>query len=218
MRNTFFFQPTATEPLTLKANGKEVVFTTKDGKKAKRGTGSELAQKLAQPGWFQSADDMYYIVTDAWKDDRRISNSKTVESAVNNAAIHMIIEKDGVVYTVSLRTPQRAEYELRELGVNKDNRDKEVEALALFRRQIIDAYAPNYSNGEPLPNNVKKDCKPTNIRITNGTINNIKNGEQQEFRKLTEVSDLNLSDDPYTLTELIEDGELEIGYLSLIHI
>lgn len=212
MRNTFFFQPTATEPLTLKANGKEVVFTTKDGKKAKRGTGKELAEKLAQPGWFQSADDMYYIVTDAWKDDRRVSNSKTVESAVNNAAIHMIIEKDGVVYTVSLRTPQRAEYELRELGVNQDNRSKEVEALSLFRRQIIDVYAPNYSNGEALPNNPRKDCKPTNIRITNGSINNIKNGEQQEFRKLTEVSDLNLSDDPYTLTELIEDGELEIGY------
>lgn len=211
MRNTFFFQPTATEPMILKANGKDVVFTTKDGKKAKRGTGKMLAEKLAQPGWLQSqVVDAYYIVTDAWKDDRRISNSKNVDSAVNNAAIHMILEdKDGYVYTVSLRTPQRAEYELRDLGVNKADRDKEVEALSIFRRQILNAYCPEYTNGKPLPQNPLKDCKPVNLRISNGTINN--NPDQHQFRKLTEVSDLNLSDDPYVLTEMLEEGELEIG-------
>lgn len=211
MRNTFFFQPTATEPMVLKANGKDVIFTTKDGKKAKRGTGKMLADKLAQPGWLQSqVVDAYYIVTDAWKDDRRISNSKNVDSAVNNAAIHMILEdKDGYVYTVSLRTPQRAEYELRDLGVNKADRDKEVEALSIFRRQILNAYCPEYTNGKPLPQNPLKDCKPVNLRISNGTINN--NPDQHQFRKLTEVSDLNLSDDPYVLTDMLEEGELEIG-------
>ena len=211
MRNTFFFQPTATEPMVLKANGKDVIFTTKDGKKAKRGTGKMLAEKLAQPGWLQSqVVDAYYIVTDAWKDDRRISNSKNVDSAVNNAAIHMILEdKDGYVYTVSLRTPQRAEYELRDLGVNKADRDKEVEALSIFRRQILNVYCPEYTNGKPLPQNPLKDCKPVNLRISNGTINN--NPDKHQFRKLTEVSDLNLSDDPYVLTEMLEEGELEIG-------
>lgn len=211
MRNTFFFQPTATEPIVPKANGKDVIFTTKDGKTAKRGTGKMLAEKLAQPGWLQTQIvDAYYIVTDAWKDDRRISNSKNVSSAVNNAAIHMILEdKDGYVYTVSLRTPQRAEYELRDLGVNKEDRDKEVEALSIFRRQILDAYCPEYTNGKPLPQHPLKDCKPVNLRISNGTINN--NPDNHQFRRLTEVSDLNLSDDPYVLTEMIEEGELEIG-------
>lgn len=212
INNTFFFQPSATTPITLKANGEEVSFITKDGKIAKRGTGKELSDKLEQPGWLQTADDVYYIVTDAWKDDRRVSNSKTIDSAVNNAAIHMVIEKDGVVYTTSLRTPQRAEYELRELGVNRQNIDNELEALSLFRKQIIQTYAPNYINGEPLPSTPRKDCKPINLRISNGTINNIKQNEQPVFRKLTEVSDLNLSSDPYTLTNMIEEGELEIGY------
>ena len=212
IKNTFFFQPSATTPIILKANGQDVTFITKDGKIAKRGTGKELSDKLEQPGWLQTVDDVYYIVTDAWKDDRRVSNSKTIDSAVNNAAIHMIIEKDGVVYTTSLRTPQRAEYELRELGVNRKNIDNELEVLSLFRKQIIQTYAPNYINGEPLPSTPRKDCKPINLRISNGTINNIKQNEQPVFRKLTEVSDLNLSNDPYTLTNMIEEGELEIGY------
>lgn len=213
MRNTFFFQPNATEPLILKANGEEVKFVDKNGNIAKRGTGKQLAELLAIPGWFSSIDDCYYIVTDAWKDDRRVSNSKTIDSAVNNAAIHLILEKDGVVYTVSIRTPQRAEYELRELGINKDNISKEIEALCLFRRQVIDAYAPNYTKGQKLPTIADKSCKPTNVRISNGSINNVRNEQDEhEFRKLTEVDDINLSDDPYEITEAIEEGDLEIGY------
>lgn len=210
--NTFFFKPDATEPLILKANGKDVTFTTKDGKKAKRGTGKQLAELLAQPGWIQTLDDAYYIVTDAWKDDRRLSNSKLENSAINNAAMHLILEKDGVVYTASLRTPQRAEYELRDLGATRENIDKQIEELISLRKQILFAYAPNYTNGQPLPNNPNKDCKPSNLRISNGTINNIKKDEQPVFRKLTEVTDLGLSDDPYSLTEMVEEGELEIGY------
>ena len=104
--NTFFFQPTATEPLVLKANNKEVEFTTKDGKKAVRGTGAQLAEKLAIPGWLSTADDVYFIVTDKWMASRR---EDIKSNPVADLAVHMIIEKDGVVYTASLRTVARAQ-------------------------------------------------------------------------------------------------------------
>ena len=96
VKNTFFFQPTATEAMPITVANNPVVFKTKDGKIAKRGTGSELAEKLATPGWLKSIDDVYCIVTSS-------THTLKGQSAIDNLAIHIIIEKDGVIYNTSLR-------------------------------------------------------------------------------------------------------------------
>lgn len=207
--NTFFFQPTATEPLVLKANNKEVEFTTKDGKKAIRGTGSQLAENLAIPGWLATADDVYYIVTDKWMASRR---QDIRSNPIADLAVHMIIEKDGVVYTASLRTVSRAQQELKELGVSDDNTQKDLDNLMRLRTRIIEAYCNNYQNDPTLPSKPRKDVKPVNLRISNGQINNQKENNLPKYRKLTEVYDLQITSDPYALTDALESGEIEIGY------
>lgn len=207
--NTFFFQPTATEPLVLKANNKEVEFTTKDGKKAIRGTGAQLAEKLAIPGWLATADDVYFIVTDKWMASRR---EDIKSNPIADLAVHMIIEKDGVVYTASLRTVSRAQSELRELCVSEEDAQKDLDKLMRLRARIIEAYCNNYQNDPTLPSKPRKDVKAVNLRISNGQINNQKENNLPKYRKLTEVEDLQIPSDPYELTDALESGEIEIGY------
>lgn len=207
--STFFFQPTATEPLVLKANNRDVEFTTKDGKKAIRGTGAQLAEKLAVPGWLASADDVYFIVTDKWMASRR---QDIKSNPIADLAVHMIIEKDGVVYTASLRTVSRAQQELRELGVSEEETQKDLNNLMRLRTKIIEAYCNNYQNDPTLPSKPRKDIKPVNVRISNGQINNQKENNLPKYRKLTEVEDLQIPSDPYELTDALESGEIEIGY------
>ena len=83
-------------PITV--NGKDVQFITKDGKPAVRMPGSELAKKLAIPGWLATADDVYYVVTSTPQ-----NMSRSVNDFIDIAAIHLIIEKDGMVYNASLK-------------------------------------------------------------------------------------------------------------------
>lgn len=207
--STFFFQPTADQPMVLKANGKDVVFTTKDGKVAKRGTGRQLSENLAIPGWLNSADDVYYIVTDKWISDRRDSIKK---NPVADLAVHVVIEKDGVVYVASLRTPQKAQEELTRLHVSQEEITKDLDNLIRLRTKIIQAYCSNYQNDAKLPSTIRKDVKPGNLRISNGQIANQKDGVTPKYRKLTEVGDLQIPSDPYELTDALESGEVEIGY------
>lgn len=207
--STFFYQPTAETPLEIRANGKEVVFTTKDGKVAKRGTGKQLAEHLAQPGWLSTADDIYYIVSDRWDPNRREAIKK---NPIGDLAIHMIIEKDGVVYTASLRTTAKAQEELRRLGVQEDKASEDLNKLTRLRSRIIEAYCSNYQNDATLPSVPKKTVKPVQLRISNGSISNQKDGLVPIWRKLTEVGDLGVPSDPYELTDAIESGEVELGY------
>ena len=129
-----------------------------------------------------------------------------------SSSVNMIIEKDGVVYTASLRTVARAQSELRELGVSEEDAQKDLDKLMRLRARIIEAYCNNYQNDPTLPSKPRKDVKAVNLRISNGQINNQKENNLPQYRKLTEVEDLQIPSDPYELTDALESGEIEIGY------
>lgn len=207
VKNTFFFQPTATEAMPITVANKPVVFKTKDGKIAKRGTGSELAEKLATPGWLKTIDDAYCIVTSS-------THALKGQSAIDNLAIHIIIEKDGIVYNTSLRAiSDKLISDLMNQGLSQEQVNEQISGLRSLREKIIRQYAPNYNIDGKLPIEAAKHVKPTNLRISNGTLNNqTDSAGNPVFRGLHEVADFGISSDPQVLSEQIKSGEVELGY------
>lgn len=207
VKNTFFFQPTATEAMPIAVANKPVVFKTKNGKIAKRGTGSELAEKLATPGWLKSIDDAYCIVTSS-------THVLKGQSAIDNLAIHIIIEKDGIVYNTSLRAiSDKLISDLLNQGLSQEQVNEQISGLRSLREKIIRQYAPNYGIDGKLPVEAAKHVKPTNLRISNGTLNNQTDSNGNPvFRGLHEVADFGISSDPQVLSEQIKSGEVELGY------
>lgn len=208
IQNTFFYPPTAQDIMPLKVAGKELVILTKDGKVANRGSGSQLAENLAVPGWLEQADDVYYVVTSS------TNSMNSNEQAIDNLAVHMLIEKDGKVYNASLRAvTQELQNELARLGVLQQDIDNQILNLRTLRSKIIRAYAPQYFTTKQLPTTALKHVKPTNLRQSNGTLNNQTNEEGiPVYRKLSEVEDFSIPTDPVELSEQIENGQIEIGY------
>jgi len=110
--NTFFFQPDTDEVMPITVGGKPITFTSKSGGKVERRPGSELAEKLAIPGWLSTADDVYYVVT-SFKHDM------TFEDAIDNLAVHVMIEKDGKLYNASVRAINQSLYDnMRDAGMS----------------------------------------------------------------------------------------------------
>ena len=209
--NTFFYQPLADEVMPIRTSNQPVEFITKDGKKAERRPGRELAEKLAQPGWINTIDDAYYVVT-------RSTHDMTSSQALDNLAIHLIIEKDGIVYNASLRAiSDELRKELLNIGVPVEEVDSQIEKLRALRTQIINAYAPNYFTNPTLPTTALKHVKPVGLRISNGSLDNQidKNG-LPVYRSLTEVEDFGLSSDPQEMTDQLltpdSDNGVELGY------
>lgn len=209
--NTFFYQPTSEQIMPIRTANKPVEFITKDGKKAERMPGKALAERLAIPGWINTIDDAYYVIT-------QNTHDMSGMTAIDNLAIHLIIEKDGKVYNTALRaiTPQLID-ELRQIGMSQEDVDAQVNALRQLRQSIIRAYAPNYANNKALPTTALKHVKPVGLRISNGSLNNqIDSNGLPIYRRLTEVEDFEISSDPQTLTEQIinpdDQNGVELGY------
>ena len=205
--NTFFYQPNTDEVMPITVAGKDVEFITKDGKKAERRPGSQLAQKLATPGWLRSVDDAYYVVTSS-------IHQMSGQSAIDNLAVHLIIEKDGVVYNTSLRAiSDELRKDLAALGMSVEEVDKQIAHLRALRTKIIKSYAPNYFADGKLPLQAAKHVKPTNLRISNGSLSNqVDENGLPKYRSLTEVEDFNIPSDPNELSDQVRSGEVEIGY------
>lgn len=206
--NTFFYLPTSQEVMPITVNGKSVQFTTKDGKQVERRPGSELAENLATPGWLSSVDDAYYVVTKSTHD------MQGGTSAIDNLAVHLMIEKDGKLYNTSLRAiSDKLRQDMLSLGMSQEEVDNQISNLRTIRSKIIKAYAPNYFADSKLPLTAHHGVKPTNMRISNGTLNNqVSEDGVPVYRSLTEVNDFNIPSDPYTMSEQIVDGTVELGY------
>lgn len=205
--NTFFYLPTTDEIMPIRVAGKDVTFIAKNGKPAERRPGSELADNLAVPGWLSTVDDAYYVVTSS-------THQMTQGQALDNLAVHLIIEKDGKVYNTSLRAiSDQLRKDLLALGMKQEDVDAQIEALRALRTKIIKSYAPNYFIDGKLPLQAAKQAKPTNMRISNGLLNNqIDENGNPSFRSLTEVEDFGIPTDPQQMSEMIESNEIELGY------
>ena len=204
--STFFYQPTTTQIMPIQNYGEQVEFTTKDGKLAERGSGKELAENLAQPGWLAGIDDAYYIVTSS-------THAMSEQEAIDNLAIHLIIEKDGKVYNTSLRaiTPELRK-ELLGAGMTEEDIETQINKLRTFRNQIIRQYAPQFFQGKGLPSKPLKHVKPVNLRTSNGSLNNQVNAQGlPQFQLLSEVEDFSIPSDPQELTEALLNPDSENG-------
>ena len=205
--NTFFFQPDNSEVMPITVYGESVTFTAKDGGKVERRPGKELAEKLAIPGWLNSADDVYYVVT-------TFKHDMTADDAIDNLAIHVMIEKDGKLYNASVRAINKSLYDrMRDTEMTQDEIDEQIDKLRKLRAKIIKAYAPEYFTTKTLPTQAKKHVKPIGLRISNGQLDNqVDEAGLPKFRKLTEVSDFGITSDAIAMSEQITSGEIQFGY------
>lgn len=207
--NTFFYLPTESNIMPIQTYGKPVTFNTKDGKTAKRASGSELADNLVKPGWIESIDDAYFCVTSS-------INDMTNTDAVDLLAIHLIIEKDGVVYNTSLRAiNDKLISEMRRAEMSDQDIQEQINKLRTLRNNIIQAYAPNYFKDKVLPTTASKHVKPINLKISNGSLDNtVDSAGIVTFRNLTEIPGFEVPSNPSELTDKLLDAEngIEIGY------
>lgn len=210
IHSTFFFSPTAEEPMSITVNGKPMQF---DGE---RKSGSELADRLAVPGWL-SKQRVYYVVTDS-KQTRKLE-----KDAADRLAVHMIIEEevDGkkYIYNASLYEPEKARTKVSKWGVSKDKQNTEVRKLRELRKKIIDkyitTYAPGYFSDSKvlLPQEAPKGIVPVGLRQSNGSINSQATPDKRPvYRSLTTVEEFGLSSNPVEMSKQIIDGEVEFGY------
>lgn len=205
--NTFFFQPNTDEVMPITVAGKSVKFVGKDGGKVDRRPGRELADNLAIPGWLSTADDIYFVVT-SFKHDM------SFDSAIDNLAIHVMIEKDGKLYNASVRAINQSLYDrMRDTEMTQGEIDEQIQKLRELRAKIIKAYAPEYSTTKTLPLTARKHVKPVGIRISNGQLDNqVDEAGLPKFRKLTEVSDFGITEDAIAMSEQITSGDIQFGY------
>lgn len=206
--NTFFYLPSATEVMPISIADEPVIFTSKTGGEVERKPGSELAEMLSIPGWLNSADDVYYVV----------SRAKFMPSGVNAydiLAVHLMIEKDGKLYNASLRAiDQKLIDSMRRNGMTQEQMDEQIARLRDLRTKIINQYAPDYAaSGGVLPVEARKHVKPVGLKISNGTLNNVVDSKGiPVYRSLTEVSDFNIPSNPSEMQEQIQNGDIVFGY------
>lgn len=96
---SFNYQPDADTPVIFKVKGKDLSF----GKDVRMGTGSELAVKLATPGWFEKVvnnNDFYYIVSNNNNFD--VDNTQKGKDSLTIAMIIKDPDDSSVVYNVTL--------------------------------------------------------------------------------------------------------------------
>ena len=109
------------------------------------------------------------------------------DSAIDNLAIHVMIEKDGKLYNASVRAINQSLYDrMRDTEMTQGEIDEQIQKLRELRAKIIKAYAPEYSTTKTLPLTARKHVKPVGIRISNGQLDNqVDEAGLPKFRKLT---------------------------------
>lgn len=140
---SFNYQPDADEPVKFKVKGVDLSF----GKDVRMGTGSELAVKLATPGWFEKVVNnnyFYYIVSNNKTFD--VNNTQEGRDSLTVAMIIKDPDDSSVVYNVTLphifhkyrdsdgntdtSNDNMLIYELMMRGVNKDfYRDQRINII-----------------------------------------------------------------------------------------
>lgn len=200
--NTFFFQPDSNDPMKVTVNGKPVTFTDNNGKELKVLPGSQLSKRLLQKDWINNVNS-YYIVT----------NHKRGDQDVYQQAVHLVLEDKDGVFIASLRTPdyvdkqiQSGEYNAEQVRQLQDQKDK----LIQLRFDIVNAYL---GTNKTFPSTLIKTVKPKKLRISNGEFNNQKTQDNAPKRqKVTEITQLGLSNNVRELDKQLQDGAVDFGY------
>lgn len=194
---TLFYNPAATQAMDLP-------FDIKGAKNYH--SGIELGEQMGNPDFLKGAK-VYFVPAPTFNqsDDQFDPNDYTTYS---NAAVYMIIDKDGEIYSTAYRSNKKAtvdyQHRLGDLGIAEGS--KAAEDIAVLREQkekVVRLYLSQCKkdkNGKYiLPKTAFTHVVPTQINVSNGVFNNQKEGKKPIFRKLSECKTFEIPTDPMDL-------------------
>ena len=191
---TLFYRPDATQPMQLP-------FKVKGAKKIH--SGKELGEAMGKPGFLDGAK--LYLVPGPTFDKSEIQFDPNDPRTYENAAVYVIIDKDGDIYAAAYRSQKKATLDYqRRLGAEnigpgtKANEDLEV--LREQKQKVVRAYlqqCPKDKNGKyVLPDEALTHVVPTQVNVSNGVFNNQKDGNKPKLRKLSECKTFEIPHNP----------------------
>lgn len=191
---TLFYRPDATQPMQLP-------FKVKGAKKIH--SGKELGEAMGKPGFLDGAK--LYLVPGPTFDKSETQFDPNDPRTYENAAVYVIIDKDGDIYAAAYRSQKKATLDYqRRLGAEnigpgtKANEDLEV--LREQKQKVVRAYlqqCPKDKNGKyVLPDEALTHVVPTQVNVSNGVFNNQKDGNKPKLRKLSECKTFEIPHNP----------------------
>lgn len=212
---TLFYKPDATNPMKLP-------FTIKGMKTLH--SGEELSIALGNPDFLSDAK-IYFVPGETFSSELKEKPFNPNDpSTYRNAAVYMIIDKQGEIYVASYRSNAKAYDDYRHRLGNVEQNTKAVEdldTLAKQKEKIVQYYLQNCKkdkNGKYiLPKEALTHVVPTQVNVSNGLFNNQKDSKGNPiFRNLSECKTFEIPTDPYKiLTECTFGygvGGMQVGY------
>lgn len=209
---TLFYRPDATKPMDLP-------FKVKGAKNIH--SGKELGEAMGDPNFL--SDAKVYFVPGPTMSSNEAAFDPNDPTTYRNAAVYMIIDKNGEIYAAAYRSNAKAaiDYQHRLGSVPKESKAAEdLNTLAAQKEKIVSFYLQKCKkdkNGKyVLPEEGLTHVVPTQVNVSNGTFNNQKDGNKPIFRKLSECKTFQIPLDPNKiLTECTFGygvGGIQVGY------
>lgn len=209
---TLFYRPDATKPMDLP-------FKVKGAKNIH--SGKELGEAMGDPNFL--SDAKVYFVPGPTMSSNEAAFDPNDPITYRNAAVYMIIDKNGEIYAAAYRSNAKAaiDYQHRLGSVPKESKAAEdLNTLAAQKEKIVSFYLQKCKkdkNGKyVLPEEGLTHVVPTQVNVSNGTFNNQKDGNKPIFRKLSECKTFQIPLDPNKiLTECTFGygvGGIQVGY------
>ena len=209
---TLFYRPDATKPMDLpfKVKGAKTIHS-----------GQELGIAMGDPNFLKGAK-IYFVPGPATSTNEKPFNPND-PTTYSNAAVYMIIDKNGEIYSAAYRSGVKAavDYQHRLGTVEKGSKAAEdLNTLAAQKEAVVKFYlekCPKDKNGKYImPQEGLTHVIPTKVNVSNGTFNNQKEGNKPVFRKLSECKTFQIPLDPNKiLTECTFGygvGGIQVGY------
>lgn len=209
---TLFYRPDATNPMSLpfKVKGMKTLHS-----------GAELSIAMGNPDFLKGAK--IYFVPGPTMSSREAAFDPNNPATYANAAVYMIIDKQGEIYATAYRSNEKAtiDYQHRLGRIDKGSKaEEDLNTLAAQKTKVVEAYLSKCKkdkNGKyVLPEEGLTHVVPTQVNRSNGIFNNQKEGKKPIFRKLSECKTLEIPLDPNKiLTECTfgyGTGGIQAGY------
>lgn len=200
---TLFYRPDATKPMTLP-------FEIEGMKTLK--SGSELSEAIGDPSFMKNAKVYMAIAPSLDKENKFDPDDATTYS---NAAVYMIVNKDGDVYVSAYRSNRSAYLDYRRRLTDEElkpgsraNIDLDVlrESKETIVRQYLSKVDKDANGKYIMPTVALTHVKPTKVSLSNGVFNNIKSGGKPVFRKLNETKTFGIPSNPKNLLKEVTFG------------
>lgn len=214
MGKTLFYNPNASKPMDLpfKVKGARTIHS-----------GQELGQAMGDPNFLKGAK-IYFVPGPTMASNEKKFNPND-PTTYSNAAVYMIIDKNGEIYATAYRSNTKAaiDYQHRIGNIEKGSRAAEdLNTLAAQKEEVVRLYLSMCSKDKDgnyiMPEEALTHVVPTQVNVSNGTFNNQKEGKKPIFRKLSECKTFQIPLDPKEiLTECTIGygvGGIQVGYKS----